>query len=478
MIDVAAPFRRAGAVVRHGARGRVRGWGERFVASVGVPFFLVACTYTYYGQLNRQQTADTFGVYYTSVALVQQRTIWLDDYVQYIEQRAGEQPAMVAAGPGGHIVNRTPSASSILALPAVAAFSAAGAEPQDWEAWMEAGMLTAALTAAATVALVFVLLTRLTSRRRAALLAGVFAWATLEWGVSGQALWQHTGATLSLAIALLAFHDRRLATAGAFVALMIAFRVSTPVIALFLLPLVGRRPRDWGRFLLGIVPFALPLLVYNTVTFGSPIHQGYGMDHLTPFLNPHPMLAAQGIPGLLISPGRGLFVYSPVLLFAIVGAVRGWGVPLYRWCAVAAAAYVVVIANGEPWTVGEVFGARKLTDILPLLAVLLVPGVAAVVGTRWIWLFGAAGAWSFFVELLAAAAAPPGLWFNAAREVPLDFTKFGTWWHPTDNELVALLGSPNLAPRLALMLAIFVGALALGQLTARTIELLRRRVAS
>ena len=142
-------------------------------------------------------------------------------------------------------------------------------------------MLTAALIGAATVALLFVLLTRLTTRRRAALIAVTYAWGTLAWGVSGQALWQHGGAALALTVSLLALFDKRFVLAALAITAMAAFRLTTPVLAIFLLPLIGRRWQDWLRFLLAAAPLPLALAVYNTVAFGSPLKQGYGSSRIT-----------------------------------------------------------------------------------------------------------------------------------------------------------------------------------------------------
>jgi hypothetical protein len=308
----------------------------------------------------------------------------------------------------------------------------------------------------------FVLLTRLTTRRRAALIAGTYAWGTLEWGISGQALWQHGGATLALAVALLAFVDRRLVLAGVAVAAMVAFQLNAAVLAIFLLPLVGRRPADWGRFVLGLMPFAVPLAIYNTVAFGSPLHQGYGVQHLHSAVKLQGAQILDGISGLLFSPGRGLLLYSPVLLFAFVGLVRGRSRLLYLCAALATAAYVVAAANSWDWYGGQSFGARRLTDALPLLIILLVPAVDAIVRTRWLWAYVGLLAWSVFVELLAATGWPPGTyWFDRHPE-PI---RFGTWWSFTDNELVAMLQTNGVALRLLEMSAVLVCGLALGYLT-------------
>jgi hypothetical protein len=438
----------------------IRAAGGRALAQVGVVFLLVACTITYFGQLHRKQSGDVYGTIYTAVALVQERTIWLDHYVPFIEQRSGEHPYMLSVRPNGHVITSTPTASSVLAVPVVAAFTAAGARGRDWHAWMEASMLTAALTTAASVAVLFVLLTRLTTRPRAALIAATYAWGTLAWGVSGQALWQHGGAALALAVALLSFRDRRFVLAGVAITAMAAFRLTTPVMALFLLPLVGRRPSDWLRFVAGAAPLPLALATYNTVAFGAPWKQGYGSSHVTSALSVDGGRLLDGIGGLLISPGRGLLLYSPVLLFAIAGAVLGWRRALYRWCAVAFAAYVVVVANVDQWYGGESFGARKLADALPLAAVLLVPAVDAIVRRRWLWVYLALLAWSVFVEALAAAAWPDS-WFGTH-----DLTVNSTWWHPFDNETVAALGAGGTGGKLVLTALIFV--LALGAATAAT----------
>jgi hypothetical protein len=458
---------------RH-AVGRVDTLAEavrvRLVRAAGAPFLFVACVFTYYGQLNRVQSGDTYGTIYTALEMVRKHTIWLDDYFHIIQQHAGEHPYMVTTGPGGHLVNVTPSAASVLAVPVVAVFSAFGVNPQDWGAWMEADMLTAALASAASVAVVFILLTRLTTRGRAFLIAATYAWGTLEWGISGQALWEHTGATLALGVALLAFVDGRLVLAGAALAAMVAFRPTTPVIALCLLPLVGRNPRAWGRLLLGVAPFAIPFLVYNTIAFGSPLHQGYGTAHLSAQLTPHWRFMVQGTLGLLLSPGRGLFVYSPVVLFAVYGAIRGFRQPLYRWCAVASAAYVVVAANSNQWWGGESFGPRRLTDVLPALVLLLVPAIDAIARTRWLWVYLASLTWSVFVELLGAAAWPPSLWFDGNP----DYTRYSIWWHVTNNELASKLGSNGLPLRLGEMLAICLCALWFGYLMSITLRELRQ----
>lgn len=438
---------------------------HRAVALVGVPFFLVACTLTYYGQLHRDQTGDAAGTIYVAVALVRDQTIFLDDYLPYIQARFGEKPFMLTTGADGHVANAPPLAASLLAVPAVAAFTLAGVDASDLEAWEEAAMLTAALSGAATVALLFVLLTRLTTRPRAALVASLYAWGTLAWGVNGQALWQHGGAALALVAGLLLLVDRRYVLAGTALALMVAFRLSTPPILLCLLPLLGAAPGRWLRIGLGAAPVALGLALYNRIAFSSAVEQGYGNAHVTSSATPRGAGSiVEGAATLLVSPGRGLLVYSPILLFAALGAVRGFRTPLYRWCALAALVYPFVIGNLDQWSGNECFGARKLAESLPLYAVLLVPALDTVLGSRALTrVFALAAVWSVGVQLLGASMWPPPTWFGEHDILG----GAGVWWHPFDNELVAMLQEPHVVPRLLAMAGLLAAGLLAGLATAR-----------
>lgn len=442
--------------------------GRRALAHVGVVFLFVACTFTYYGQLHRTQSGDVYGTVYTAVALVQKHTIWLDSYLPYIQSRSGDHPYMLTTSSSGHVVTATPTASSVLAVPIVALFDLAGVKPGDFGKWLEAGMLTAALAAALAAALLYVLLTRLTTQRRAALIAIVYAWGTIAWGVNGQGLWQHGGVALALTVALLALVDRRFFLFGAAVTAMAAFRLTTPFIAICLLPLIGRRPADWGRFAVGALPLPIALAAYNAAAFGSPLKQGYGSGQITSSLHLSVGQIAEALPGMLLSPGRGLFVYSPILLFAIYGAAISYRVPLYRACAAAIVLFALFTSNITQWYGGESFGPRKLGDVLPLFAVLLVPAVDALIAAGRFRLFAVALGWSIFVELLAAAAWPPDNWFGTH-----DLSQNATWWHPFDNEIEGMLTAASTWPKLALMAVIAAAGIAVATMSEHAWRTLR-----
>jgi hypothetical protein len=238
-----------------------------------------------------------------------------------------------------------------------------------------------------------------------------------------------------------------------------------------MLPLVGRTRGEWGRFLVGVLPYAVALAAFNTVAFGSPLEQGYGSDHVRSQLSIDAGNVVRGVGGLLVSPGKGLLVYSPVLLFSVYGAIAGWRTPLYRWSALAAAAYVVVSANSSQWHGGEAFGARRVVDVLPLLALLLVPALERIRGSRWARLFAVTLVWSVLVQLLGASVWETAAWYDTH-----DITREAVWWSVGDNELAAMLGDDELWWRLPAMGALFALALAAGAAATVAARSLRRPV--
>jgi hypothetical protein len=125
-----------------------------------------------------------------------------------------------------------------------------------------------------------------------------------------------------------------------------------------------------------------------------------------------------------VSPARGLFVYSPVLLLSVVGAVMAVRQRATRSIGLAFAAVVVgqwvVVSLFPHWWGGWSYGPRFMSDVLPVLAVFLVPVVdrAADLGLR-----SAAGAAvvGLFVVLLGASAVIHGR--AAVSDAPFAWNK-------------------------------------------------------
>ena len=238
--------------------------------------------------------------------------------------------------------------------------------------------LMASLIAAASVACLFLLLLRLTSPRRALLLAAVYAFATNVWSTSSQALWQHGASQLAIVLSLLClaiFQERAgwraAAGAGFFAALSVAMR---PTDVLFLaascavLLWLDRRAclLSWYAGFGALIGGALA--IYNLSTFDY-LRGGYSRPFNGAFW--------PGLAGLTVSPSHGLFVYSPVLLFVLAGAFfcRRQRSPVLLIALLFFLAHLLVYAKWPDWPGGDCYGPRLMADVLPVLALLILPAL-------------------------------------------------------------------------------------------------------
>lgn len=264
------------------------------------------------------------------------------------------------------------------------------------------GKLAGASAAAASV--VFVHLACLRVARPSAALAAtvVYAFATSTWAVSGQQVWQHGPSQLFVALGayLLARDDRRSALAGLALGIATLIRPTNLLVAVGGILATGRggvaRYLAWGLPALGF------LLVYDAVVFGSPLAQSYPPEPWT--------FSSSGYIGLLVSPSRGLFVYSPALIVAVVGLVLAWrrperpGATLLRASSLAVVGVWLVHGSIAFWWAGHTYGNRYLADVLPVLAVAMAFAIeAGVLASPFaLMAFVLAVAWSALLQFAGA----------------------------------------------------------------------------
>ncbi|HUK90238.1 MAG TPA: hypothetical protein VLZ81_07545, partial [Blastocatellia bacterium] len=225
--------------------------------------------------------------------------------------------------------------------------------------------ISASLLASIASVLMFLVLRR-EGTRWSLPLAVAFAFGTNTWVISSQALWQHGSGELLIALSLLLVvvppTPGRIALLGAVCVLMAANRPPDALIAgaiiLFVIWNSGRgaiwiqgRAAIWNRrrsALWLVAGAAVPLvaLLYYNLHFIGNLAGGYGVGTHSKFFR----LNLSGIPGLLVSPGRGLFVFSPFLVFVPVGLIQRLRSPSARSLAVAlslaSAAQIILYSQG------------------------------------------------------------------------------------------------------------------------------------
>jgi hypothetical protein len=136
------------------------------------------------------------------------------------------------------------------------------------------------------------------------------------------------------------------------------------------------RYRRVAFFVLGGVPFAILLLIYNNSLFGSPFSVSYAHEGFPEWAE----VASQGVFGigfptpsnallLLLSPARGLLFYSPILIFSVILFFTSRERTTLRHKVKAYAvvvSFLVMCGHGAAHG-GWAMGARYLILILPFL---------------------------------------------------------------------------------------------------------------
>jgi hypothetical protein len=129
-------------------------------------------------------------------------------------------------------------------------------------------------------------------------------------------------------------------------------------------------------FMLALALPGLILLAYNALRSGNPLQTGYDLTLFSPNV-------LVGLYKLLFSPLRGLFVYSPIILFSL----PGWWLlrkayPAEAW--LIAGLVVVTLVLFSAWSSGEglSWGSRFLVPLVPFFVVSLAPMIELLTASR------------------------------------------------------------------------------------------------
>jgi hypothetical protein len=327
---------------------------------------------------------------------------WDADQIRWMGYQQG------ILGLDGHLYIRKGVGMSVLALPLV------------WlglvvPAWGPATtiLIFNALVTAATGALLLQYLHALGYHYQIALIAGLtFGLATLAWPYA-KTFFSDPLAALCLVLAALTLlrfrntgHISATFWAGLAVAIAVTVRyanvVMIPIYGLLLLtyqvpslrsgagssnrkhPISRLQPststlRAWVSFGAPLAVAAIALAFYNLARYGDPFNTGYLPEES------FSGIWLQGIAGMLISPGRGLLLYAPVLLMALLAAPT-W---IRRHPPEAAMAWAIIMAHlllyGKwfMWHGGYAWGPRFLVPTLPFFVMNLVPAIEQGKKSKW-----------------------------------------------------------------------------------------------
>lgn len=328
--------------------------------------------------------------------------------------------------PDGRLLSSYPVGGPILAVP-IYVFFALSDSLDDWLALRLAGKLSASLMVAISVGILFLIIQPLAGVQAAWVFSVAYGVGTSAWSIASQAMWQHGPGLLCLAFGLLMLvrleergESRYAALAGVAFSFAVVCRIFNvvPAAVMFLYVMIRHRER--------LIAFALPataiaawLVWYNLTSFGeltggySALFEGgalkhYGLTRATSFSGS----IWAGLSGILFSPAKGLFIYTPFMTFAfaaMIPAFRNSDVPLSPYLCLWIIGHLLLISKNQLWDGGGSYGPRYLTELMIPLSIVLALSWSFIRSRRgMIGVLGVLIALSTGVQVLGAFVFPCG----------------------------------------------------------------------
>jgi hypothetical protein len=413
---------------------------------------------------------DSYPARFLPFSLLLDHSLYLDEWIQHRLERPLLHQMYFAARSHGHWISGYPIITPVLVTPlyVLPAWWVSHQSPPIYPYSLDFVLIastmekvSASLIAAMSGAVLFLAFRKIASAKVSLAVALIYALTSNTWAISSQALWRHGLTELSFVFllwALFRVSDSRRAPLWAGLALAVA-AANKPLEAIMIVPLLfyfGRR--SWKSLFMFLMPplvmgslvlsynvyfFARPLGGYPTLPAGS--FAGEGGAHLPFFTG-----LRVGVAGLLVSPSRGLLIYTPWAAFALWGAARIWKEKSPEWgrplLLALTAVFLVQAGFSDGWFGGWCFGPRYLTDLLPFLAWFLVPLWTS------IWsrpvlraAFVATVAIALWVQVVGAFYYPSGNWDESPINVDLQPRRLWDW---SDNQILRSWNAGPAAPTL------------------------------
>ena len=328
--------------------------------------------------------------------------------------------------------------------------------------------MSASLAVAFSVGIVYLTLRHFTTKRASFWIAFTYGFACSSWAVSSQGLWQSSMSQPLLALAFYFFvrarqNPKHIQYAGIPLAVAVACHPPAIIFAfIFFIYVLHKYRAQVLHFMIFPTIIGALLLAYNYYYFGSltgayAVSESYtnsddqaiGQTNNKLFMTTsditHPRL--KWLLGLLISPGRGLLVYSPYLIFSLLGLL----VVLYRgrdhlliYISIATILTLLLYSSWFGWHGAFNYSYRLLVDLLPGLSLLLVPVLSWIIANRYIKvLFITLVAFSVLIQIIGAFFYPCGWYDNAPIS---DRITDKIYWNWRDPEFLRCLANGPVEP--------------------------------
>ena len=346
----------------------------------------ILCFIAYMGNfrtLEFSHGGDTIPNRLIPFSILNNRTVTLDPFREQFEPK----PWYLQEHKGS-LVSLYPIGTPLAALPVYApvyAFLAVGGRPSAellFAVSQPAEKVSAALMTALAVWFFWLTLIRRLPPRQAFWFAIAFGLGTGMWGTASQILWQQTVVAASVTVALWfltwpGLPGRAAAGAGAALSLAVATRPTAGLLLIAgLIAAIAMARQLWLPRALAFCAAAVPLIALsvsvNWYYYGHP--SGFYNIFLGTILKAiFTKRGLAGAAGLLISPNRGLLIFTPIAILGILSLARQLVTrqgrdPVLLSFGIASLLHLLISGAYDVWWGGWSFGPRYLVDILPILA--------------------------------------------------------------------------------------------------------------
>ena len=313
----------------------------------------------------------------------------------------------------GHSVSGYPIVPGFFNIPTYALARWRGV-PLDSSHRSMLSMIDASIVTAASVAFFFLALSNIVTKRSTAVAGAlVYAFGTTAFSVAARGMWQHGPSLLFLTIGLWLLTQgsrRSIALSGIPLGFAVFNRPASVLIVAPLALLVLWKHRS--AFLAFCTAAAVPatlmgwysLHYWGTVTtLGQYPSGNFFFGH-----------AGAGLAGLLVSPSRGLLIFTPLFLFSAIMMVsvlrHPARDPLLTAMVPGILLTLALYSKWYAWWGGSCFGYRMLTELVPFLVILLAVGWERLFSSRRALypLLGLAAVVSLYIHFLGAFYYPSG----------------------------------------------------------------------
>lgn len=248
-------------------------------------------------------------------------------------------------------------------------------------------MLSSSIISSISIVFIYLCLLKVCRRQGTAIFFTLtYAFATCVWSVTSRGIWQQGPSLLFITISLFLLLNKNInfiPYSGFFLGMAVFNR---PINFLIALPLtfyiVFHHRNIFRRYILFVAIPAFLLCLYSYLYWGSITRLG----------QVHPLGAfdgnfLSGLSGLLVSPSRGLFVFSPIFIFSLgylFYALSSKTIePIYKYLAISVISLVLLCSKWGYWWGGHCFGYRLLIELIPTLIVFLAICWERVIVNHW-----------------------------------------------------------------------------------------------